>query len=405
MLTFLRTNARWIAGGFLLTFFSSFGQTFFIGLSGEELRAKFSLSDGEFGLTYMLATLMSAATLPFIGRVLDVMPGRRVVLFVIPCLSLACLLIAYAPSVAVMVLALYMLRLFGQGMMTHTALTETGRWFASGRGRATSLVVPGHQFGEAILPISFALIASALGWQAAWICAVVALILVALPALQLLWRIERTPKAAAPNDPPERTAADWTLAQTLRDRNFYLLLVGVLAPPFIGTTVFFHQDYLIELRGYGPYAFAGAFPLMAATTVIFSLICGGLIDRFSASRLLPFFLLPLAVASALAGLLEPVWGIYVFMILMGVSYGFTSTLLGALWPEVYGIRHLGAIRSVIVAAMVFSTALGPGLTGALIDAGIALPTQLLWMSGWCLLACLVLGMISPALAARSRAAF
>ena len=94
MLTFLRNNARWIAGGFLLTFFSSFGQTFFIGLSGEELRAKFDLTDGEFGLTYMVATLASAATLPFIGRTLDTMPGRRVVLFVIPCLSVACLLIA-----------------------------------------------------------------------------------------------------------------------------------------------------------------------------------------------------------------------------------------------------------------------------------------------------------------------
>ena len=110
-----------------------------------------------------------------------------------------------------------------------------------------------------------------------------------------------------------------------------------------------------------------------------------------------------AVASAVAGLLTPVWGIYVFMVLMGVSYGFTSTLLGALWPEVYGIKYLGSIRSVIVASMVFSTALGPGLTGALIDIGVELPTQLLWMSGWCLVACLVLGMISPTLARRSNA--
>ncbi|MEQ9316808.1 MAG: MFS transporter [Henriciella sp.] len=401
MFAFLRTNARWIAGGFLLTFFSSFGQTFFIGLSGEELRAKFDLTDGEFGLTYMLATLASAATLPFLGRTLDHMPGRRVALFVIPLLACACLLISYAPSVLVMIIALYLLRLFGQGMMTHTSLTEIGRWFAAGRGRATSLVVPGHQAGEAILPATFTLIAVSLGWQAAWIGAAVLLVVFALPAIQLLWRVERTPQSASASDPPARTARDWTLRETLRDPNFYLLLVGVLAPPFIGTTVFFHQDYMVEFRGYSPYAFASAFPLMAMTTVSFSLVCGGLIDRFGASRLLPFFLLPMAVASAAAGLLTPVWGVYAFMILMGVSYGFTSTLLGALWPEVYGIKHLGSIRSVIVAAMVFSTALGPGLTGAFIDAGIPLPTQLLWMSGWCLVACLVLGAISPKLAARS----
>lgn len=189
----------------------------------------------------------------------------------------------------------------------------------------------------------------------------------------------------------------------LRDPYFYALLSCVLAPPFIGTTIFFHQDYLVELRGYSPLAFAAAFPLKAVTTVLFALVCGQLVDRFGAPRLLPLFLLPLAVASAAAAYLSSAWGVYVFMILIGVSYGFTSTLLGALWPEVYGVKHLGAIRAVIVAAMVFSTALGPGLTGALIDAGIDLPTQLVWMSVWCLGACILMAFISPRLVARAAA--
>ncbi|WP_300380296.1 nitrate/nitrite transporter [Henriciella sp.] len=401
MLGFLRQNARWIGGGFLLTFFSSFGQTFFIGLSGEELRAKFSLSDGEFGLTYMVATLASAMTLPWLGRTLDYMPGRKVAWFVIPSLSAACLLIAYAPNVAVMVVALYLLRLFGQGMMSHTALTETGRWFAAGRGRATSLVVPGHQFGEALLPISFALIATAAGWQMAWIVAIAALMIFALPAIHLLWRVERIAGENVEDDgPAERTARDWTRPEVLRDPLFYAVLACVLAPPFIGTTIFFHQDYLVELRGYTPLAFAAAFPIKAVTTVIFSLVCGQLIDRFGATRLLPWFLLPLAVASATAAYLTPDWGVYVFMFLVGISYGFTATLVGALWPELYGVKHLGAIRAVIVAAMVFSTALGPGLTGALIDLGVSLPVQLVWMSGWCIAACIILAFISPRLLAR-----
>lgn len=401
MLAFLRLNARWIAGGFLLTFFSSFGQTFFIGLSGGELRAKFGLSDGDFGLLYMAATLASAATLPWLGRTLDYMSGWKVARFVIPCLAGACLLIAFAPHLPLLLLALYLLRLFGQGMMTHTALTEIGRWFAAGRGRATSLVVPGHQAGEAILPVSFALIAAAFGWQAAWLGGAALLMLVGYPAILWLFSVERVPMSAADARQPAHTARDWTRAETVRDPSFYLLLFGVLAPPFIGTTVFFHQDYFVELRGYDPLAFAAAFPLMAATTVVFALICGGLIDRFGALRLLPFFLLPLAVASAAAGLVTPVWGVYVFMTLLGVSYGFTSTLVGALWPEVYGVRHLGAIRAVIVAAMVFATALGPGITGALIDRGVGLPTQMLWMAGWCLVASAVLAMVAPRLQARS----
>ena len=403
MLSFLAQNARWIAGGFLLTLFSSFGQTFFIGLSGEELRTKFALTDGEFGLIYMAATLCSALTLPWLGATLDRMPGWKVARFVIPSLACACLAIAFAPSVVLLILAIYALRLFGQGMMTHTAYTEIGRWFSANRGRATSLIAPGHQTGEAVLPVTFTLLAAWIGWQYAWVIGASVLMCVALPLIILLWRVERVPSGAEAANKDIRTARDWTRAEVMRDPWLYVLLVGVLAPPFIGTTVFFHQDYFIELRGYRPLVFAGAFPLMAATTVTFSLISGQLIDRFGALKLLPVFLIPLGLSAAAAGLIEASWGIYVFMVLMGMSYGFSNTLFGALWPEVYGLKHLGAIRARIVAVMVFATALGPGLTGLLIDNGIGLPIQLIVMSLWCAAACLVLWRATTVIALRNRA--
>ncbi|BCH29112.1 hypothetical protein MesoLjLc_10420 [Mesorhizobium sp. L-8-10] len=176
----------------------------------------------------------------------------------------------------------------------------------------------------------------------------------------------------------------------ISDPVFYLLLVGTLAPAFIGTVIFFHQGYLVALRGYDPLAFAAAFPVMSVATIVFGLVCGHVIDRFGSLRLLPFVLLPLAVASVAAAAITPVWGIYVFMLLLGISNGFTFTLLGALWPEVYGLANLGGIRAITVSAMVFATAAGPGITGVLIDIGIGLPTQLLWMAAWCLVMCLVL---------------
>ncbi len=401
MLSFLKTNARWIAGGFLLTLFSSFGQTFFIGLSGEELRTKFELTDGEFGLIYMSATLGSALTLPWLGSILDHMPGWKVARFVIPSLACACLAIAFAPSVILLVFAIYALRLFGQGMMTHTAYTEIGRWFSANRGRATSLISPGHQTGESILPVTFTLLAAWIGWQYAWVVGASVLVLVALPLIIMLWQVERVPSGAEAAHVDPRTARDWTREEVMRDPWLYVLLIGVLAPPFIGTTVFFHQDYFIELRGYDPLVFAGAFPLMAITTITFALIAGQLIDRFGAIRLLPIFLLPLAGSAASAGYFEASWGIYVFMVLMGVSYGFSNTLFGALWPEVYGVKHLGAIRARIVAVMVFATALGPGLTGLLIDQGVGLPAQLIVMSIWCLAACVILLFATRVIAARN----
>jgi MFS family permease len=386
VLRFLHANTRWLLAGFLLTMFSSFGQTFFIGLSGNELRASFSLSDGEFGTIYMLATLGSALTLPWLGKFLDVLPGRKMALFVMPALAAACLLLAYAPHVAVLALAIYLLRLLGQGMMTHIALTEVSRWFVANRGRAISLIGPGHQAGEAFFPVVFVLVSAAFGWQFAWTAGAGITLLVALPVIYLLMQVERVPTHSDALHAEANNTRDWTRAEVVRDPMFYLLLIGVLVPSFIGTTIFFHQGHLVEVRGYDPLAFATAFPIMAATTVVLGLVCGALIDRLGAVRLLPFFLLPMVIASLAAAWMTSVWGVYLFMFLFGISYGFTSPLLGALWPEVYGTRHLGAIRSIVMAAMVFSTAVGPGLTGALIDRGVTLPEQLVWMAAWCGLA-------------------
>lgn len=388
---FLRANARWLAGGFLLTLFSSFGQTFFVGLSGNDLRATFHLSAGSFGGLYMLANIASALSLPWLGRTLDLMPGWKVVRFTMPALAGACALVAVAPNVVVLTVALYLIRLFGQGMMTETAYTEIGRWFVANRGRAMALIVPGQQAGVAVLPILVVLIDRvSSSWRAAWFAAAALILLIGLPAIVTLLKVERVPRSSEAKVRGGRTARDWTRAQVIRDPILYLLLAGILAPPFISTVIFFHQNYLVQLRGYDRLAFAAAFPLMSVTTVVFGLVCGYLIDRLGSLRLLPYVLVPLAFASAAVGLVTPVWGVYVFMFLLGISSGFTSTLLGALWPEVYGLANLGGIRAIIVSAIVLATALGPGLSGALIDRGVALPTQMLWLSGWCVLASFVL---------------
>ncbi|MGV8989510.1 MAG: MFS transporter [Cypionkella sp.] len=401
-LQFFFANARWLGAGFLLTLFSSFGQTFFIGLSGNELRASFHLSGGAFGALYMAATLASAATLPWLGRSLDLMPGWKVVRFTMPILALACVLVALAPNVAVLALALYLLRLFGQGMMTEIAFTEVGRWFVASRGRAMSMIVPGQPAGSAVLPIIVVLIDAATGnWHIAWLASATLLVLVGMPLIVALMRVERVPHSTEYHASTGNTARDWTRAEVLRDPVLYMLLAGLLAPPFIGTTVFFFQGYLTELRGYSDLAFAAAFPVMSIATVIFGFVCGGLIDRFGALRLLPFVLAPLAIASLAVALITPVWGVYVFMLLLGVSYGFSGTLMGALWPEVYGLANLGGIRSIIIAAMVLSTALGPGLSGVLIDQGIALPTQMLGMAAWCCAGSVLLAIAARKVRARA----
>jgi MFS family permease len=187
----------------------------------------------------------------------------------------------------------------------------------------------------------------------------------------------------------------------LRDPLFPLLLMGTLAPGFIGTTIFFHQIYLVELRGWSLELFATSFTFMAATVVTFSLISGQLVDRFSAVSLLPTFLVPLGLACLVLAGVEAQWGSFVFMVLLGISYGIQNTLFGALFPEIYGLKNLGAIRAMIVAVMVFATAAGPGLTGWLIDVGVSYPAQIAAMGIYSLGASLVMMFVSRRLKARA----
>jgi MFS family permease len=388
MLRFLRHNLRWIAGGFLLTFFSSFGQTFFISASIGEWRSAFALSHGEFGRLYMAATLASALCLPFVGRLVDVLPEHRSVMLVIPVLAAATVIAAYAPSVPLLLFGIFLLRLFGQGMMTHIALTATGRWFSAQRGRAVSLVVLGHQGGEATLPLAFAALSLAVGYRTGWLLGAVTLLLVALPLIA--WAYHRAPATVSSSGTANAEGGletrQWTRAEVLRDPVFWVLLVGVLAAPFTGTTIFYHQDYLTDLKGWPPQLFALSLSLAAFTTVVCALIGGALVDRFRAITLLPGFLLPLGGACFVLAVDGPHALLFLAMFLLGIAYGFSSTLFGALWPEIYGIRHLGAIRSLTVSAMVLATAAGPGITSSLIDRGISVPVQMNWIGAYCLLA-------------------
>ena len=393
ILIFLRDNARWIGGGFLLTFFSSFGQTYFISLSAGDIRTEYGLSHGGFGSLYMIATLASAATLPQIGKIVDRISVAATVAVAAPVLALACLLMAWSRSLALLVLAIYLLRLFGQGMFTHIAMTAMGRWFAAQRGRAVSLAAIGVNFGEALFPISFVAVAALVGWRGSWLVAAAILVLLALPLIYSLLKVERTPQSVV-RDSSKPAVRDWTRSQVIRDPLFWAALTGVLAPPFIGTTIFFHQVYLSELRGWSPSVFAASFAIMSSMTIIFALVAGQLIDRFSAIRLLPIFLAPLSLSCFVLASTDAPWGAYAFMALMGISYGFSSTLFGALWPELYGSKHLGGIRSLIVAFMVFATAMGPGVTGAMIDAGISYPLQIAAMGVYCVLVSVVLIKVS-----------
>jgi MFS family permease len=396
----LRPDIRWISSGFLLLFFSGFGQTFYIAIFAGHLKADLAITDGQFGSLYTIGTLGSAAILVWAGKFADRFPIRHLGIAVMAGLALAALAMASVTSAWMLAFALFGLRFFGQGMMVHVAMTGLARWFNRRRGRAISIAVLGFSASEAAMPLIAVAAIGLVGWRLAWVAAAGALAVLAMPVLAALLARDRVPAAGTvvPDAEP-RTAGvpEWTRREVLRSPLFYALMPGLLAPSFVMTGIFFNQVTIVEVKGWQLSWFAASFPVMAGMSVLSALAAGWTVDRFGARRLLPAVLVPIGLATLILTYASAAYVLPVFMALAGLAHGGASTVHGALWAELYGTGHVGAIRSVVAAGMVFASALSPGLIGILLDAGVSLHGQFVAMGAYCLVAALWMGNLAPRL--------
>ena len=164
----LRQHGRFLAFGLTLTFLSSFGQTFFIALFNESLRAEFALSHSAIGAYYSIATLASGLTIAWLGRAVDWVDLRVFTALVCVALAAAAFGMAWVPSALVLVGVFFLLRLTGQGLLSHAALTTMSRYFDETRGKAMALAGLGYPLGEAVLPVVAVGLMTAFGWRQVW---------------------------------------------------------------------------------------------------------------------------------------------------------------------------------------------------------------------------------------------
>ena len=387
-LRFARANARFLGFGFTMAFASSVGQTYFIGVFGPAVRDEFGLSHTSWSAIYMAGTLLSAVALSWTGPQIDRLPLKRYATLVCVALVIAAAFMAQVPSAAWLVLAIFLLRQAGQGLASHVGTTSMARYFDADRGKAVALAALGFAAGESLLPVAAVLGIAVLGWRASYGAAATLLALCLLPAVWWLLRhhdarhrdhleyLARQSSGGATGGATGRAAAapSWSRAEVLRHGAFYLLLPAVLAPSFIGTALFFHHLELAAVKGWSAAWITGNYWVFALGTVLALLAAGPLIDRITAVRVLPGFLAPMALGLlVLWGFERAVWALP-YLFLLGLTSGITFTAVTALWAEIYGVRHLGAIRSLVLSLSVLSSALGPLVMGALMDAGVPVET-------------------------------
>lgn len=374
-----------------MCFSSMAGQTIFIAQFNTAIRDVFSLSHGEFGFLYTIATLASSICLVWAGALADKIAPRILGLICIAGLALVAIGMSQVTHVVALGFALFGLRFFGQGMMGHIAMTTMSRWFNRFRGRALSFAQLGFPTGEAILPFIVTLSIVAFGWRQVWIGAAAVLILVLAPAVAFLLRDPPDGKRAlarGEKNPDGDTATEpvglrWTRRTVLKDPLFYMLIPGFMGPPAIGTLYIFHQAHLSVLKGWDLTVFTAFFPVLSVSVVVIAIISGTLVDRFGAWRIVPFILIPQGFGCIILGTLDPVWSIPLFLMTFGMTGGMMSPVVGALWAEIYGTAHIGAIRALATSAFVLASAIGPGIAGGLIDIGVELDTQSFFYAAFC----------------------
>jgi MFS family permease len=376
-----RMNLKILGFGLLLTFFSSFGQTFLISIFVPEILATFVIDAAQFGMLYAAATLVSALCLPYLGRKIDHLPLRRISLAATLGLMAACLMLALAPNVLLLFSALLGLRLCGQGLLSLIASTTMARSFERGRGRALSFSALGYPLGEALLPLALVLLIQETGWRTSWGFMAGACLLILLPAILLLLDGEsRSSQVPKPGFAPNR---DLSL---LRDKRFYALLPSSLFLPLVLTALFLYQIPLAAEQGWSVQTMATAFVGFAVGRVAGSLLIGAWIDRYGALRLYPYVLLPICAGLLTLSLGSAPWPALVYLTLAGVSQGLAGPTMTALWAEVYGVAALGATKGTVATLGVFATAIGPPVLGLLLKADVSFA---LILPGCALLGCLV----------------
>ncbi len=357
-------RGRWslLAFGFTCAFFSTFGQTPFIAVFGGAIRADFGLSNGAWGGIYFFATLASGLLIPRVGAMIDTIPLRRYAVATILGLSLAAAAMAVSAHAVMLGVAIFLLRLFGQGLMTHVSLTAMAREFDRARGRAVAIAMMGVPFGGALFPLLGAIGVTQLGWRVSWTASALICVAIVLPLVLALLRGHRS--ALAATRPPFATL------RFLAQKDMLLALPTLSAFGFIGTAIAFHQVVIVEAKGWTLPLFASGFALLGLTSIIATLGAGWLVDRFGARRPALFFQLPM-VAACVVLLSDAPAAIFVHMALMGLSAGAYAPIVTSLLAEAYGVERLGAIRATATAVTVLSTALSPLLFGVLVDIGVS----------------------------------
>ncbi len=369
----LSLNKKVILFGFIFTFFSSFGQSFFLGLFNAPIRNELDISHGQFGSIYASATICSSLLLIWVGKKIDDYRLLYYALFVALLLSISSLLFSFINSIYFLSIGIFLMRFSGQGLMSHTSTTTISRYFNKSRGKALSTVWFGLSTAEFILPVFITYLIFSYSWRFVWqVIAAIMLILLPIIIYNCVKTVKLDSREEDISNKNKSRIKDWRRLEVLKDYRFYIVSLNMLAGPWIITGIFIYQSFITEAKLWSYYAIPKAFMFYSATSILSLVISGFLVDKFTSRKLLPIINIPLLFSLIILILFKHEDSAFIFLGLIGISNGLANVLGSSTWAEIYGVKYIGSIKALTTALMVFSTAFGTALFGILIDQGFSI---------------------------------
>ena len=370
---FNNLSLKVILFGFIFTFFSSFGQSFFLGLFNSSIRDALTITHGQFGSIYASATLLSSIVLVWIGKKIDDVNILKFASYVIIFLSASCFIFSKISSEIFLFIGIFLMRLAGQGLSSHTATTTISRFFDKNRGRALSTGWLGLSLAEFILPVLIVFLLTFIEWRDIWVSISILVILVLPVATFLLVKdVKLDTREESKIEENNKEIKQWKRIEVLKDYRFYIICMTMLAMPWIATGSFVYQSFISSSKEWGPYVIAQSFMAYSILSVITLFISGFLIDKFSSRKLLIYMNIPLLFGTIVLYYFDAPLSSFIFFGLVGVTNGLANVLGSSTWAEIYGVKYIGSIKALTTALMVFSTAFGTALFGFLIDIGFSI---------------------------------
>ena len=366
-------NKKVLLFGFIFTFFSSFGQSFFLGLFNAPLRDELGISHGQFGNIYAIATIFSSLLLIWVGKKIDEYQIIYYSFFVIFLLFFSSLFFSYINNIFFLALGIFLMRFSGQGLMSHTSTTTVSRFFEKSRGKALSTIWFGLSSAEFILPFLITYLLVIYSWRTVWQgIALLVILFLPLIVLNTIKSIKLDSREEDSNLSKNIKIKSWKRSEVIRDFRFYIISLNMLAMPWIATGIFVYQSFISESKMWNAYTIPKAFMFYSIASIITLFFSGFLVDKFTSRKLIPLMNVPLLFAIIVLFFYDQEVSAFIFFALVGVSNGLANVLGSSTWAEIYGVKFIGSIKALTTAFMVFSTAFGTALFGILIDYGFSI---------------------------------